>query len=54
MLLELAYAPRPLPEALDRLDTELDAASLTPEGLPEPWPQRLRNLLSPDPEARTW
>ncbi|MCB9712528.1 MAG: serine/threonine protein kinase [Myxococcales bacterium] len=54
VLLELAYAPRPLPEALDRLDTELDAASLTPEGLPEPWPQRLRNLLSPDPEARTW
>ncbi|MEX1367828.1 MAG: serine/threonine-protein kinase [Nannocystaceae bacterium] len=54
VLLELAFAPRPLPDALDRLDTELDPGSLATDTLSGPWPGILRNLLSPDPEARSW
>ncbi|MEM7158234.1 MAG: serine/threonine-protein kinase [Myxococcota bacterium] len=54
VLLELALAPRPLPEALDRIDVEIDARSFVPEDLPDPWPQTLTKLLDPDPEARAW
>ena len=54
VLLELSFAPEPLPEQLDRIDAELDARALVPEDLPEPWPQRLQGLLSPQPEARGW
>jgi len=54
VLLELASAPSPLPPLFDRLDDSLDARDLVPEDLPPPWPERLRRLLSPDPEQRTW
>ncbi len=54
VLLELAFAPRPLPDALDRIDADLDARSLVPDTVPEPWLQTLTKLLSPDPDARTW
>jgi len=54
VLLELAFAPSPLPDQLDRLDTELDARALVPDTLPDPWPDVLRRLLGPEPEARTW
>ncbi len=54
VLLELAFAPHPLPEPLDRIDADLDARALVPDTLPDPWPQILRSLLSPEPEARSW
>lgn len=54
VLLELAFAPQPLPEALDRIDADLDARALVPDSLPGPWRHTLRSLLSPDPEARSW
>lgn len=54
VLLELACAPSALPEALDRLDTQLDPRSLIPTALPDPWPTTLHQLLSEDPEDRTW
>jgi tRNA A-37 threonylcarbamoyl transferase component Bud32 len=54
VLLELALAPQPLPEALDRLDADLDARALVPDSLPGPWRHTLRSLLSPDPKARSW
>ncbi len=54
VMLELASAPRPLPDQLDRLDAELDTRALVPEALPGRWSQTLRQLLSPEPEARTW
>jgi hypothetical protein len=54
VLLELAFAPQPLPDALDRLDAELDARSLVPATLPPAWRNTLHSLLSPRPEARSW
>jgi tRNA A-37 threonylcarbamoyl transferase component Bud32 len=54
VLLELAFAPLPLPEPLDRLDADFDARTLVPDSLPHPWPDILRSLLSPQPEARAW
>jgi tRNA A-37 threonylcarbamoyl transferase component Bud32 len=54
VLLELAFAPQPLPDQLDRLDADLDARALVPDTLPAPWPQTLRSLVSPQPEARSW
>lgn len=54
VLLELAFAPSPLPEALDRIDANFDARAIVPDTLPAPWPQTLRSLLSPEPEARSW
>ncbi len=54
VLLELAFTPQPLPEALDRLDADLDARTLVPDSLPAPWRHTLRSLLSPEPEARSW
>jgi serine/threonine protein kinase len=54
VLLELAFAPQPLPEALDRIDADLDARTLVPEALPTAWQATLRSLLSPHPEARSW
>jgi serine/threonine protein kinase len=54
VLLELAQAPTPLGEAFDRIDAEFDPSSLVPDELPGEWTQRLRRLLAPDPEARTW
>lgn len=53
VLLELAFAPQPLPDALDRIDA-LDARTLVPDSLPAAWQDTLRSLLSPDPEARSW
>ena len=54
VLLELAFAPQPLPDALDRIDADLDACTLVPDSLPVAWQATLRSLLSPDPEARSW
>jgi tRNA A-37 threonylcarbamoyl transferase component Bud32 len=54
VLLELARTPSPLPEEFDRMDGGFDAASFVPDDLPAPWTERLRALLSSDPEARTW
>ena len=54
VLLELARAPAGLPEAFDRMDVELDAASFIPDTLEPPWADTLKRLLDPDPEARTW
>jgi len=54
VLLELAFAPQPLPEPLDRIDADFDARQLVPDTLPAAWQHTLRSLLSPDPEARSW
>jgi tRNA A-37 threonylcarbamoyl transferase component Bud32 len=54
VLLELAFAPHPLPDALDRIDADLDARELVPDTLPAAWQLTLRSLLSPKPEARSW
>ncbi|MCX4242323.1 serine/threonine-protein kinase [Paraliomyxa miuraensis] len=54
VLLELAQSPMPLPDALDRIDADLDARALVPDTLPAPWPTTLRALLSPHPEERQW
>lgn len=54
VLLELAFAPQPLPEPLDRIDADFDARQLVPDTLPVAWQHTLRSLLSPDPEARSW
>ena len=54
VLLELSCAPAPLPQIFDRLDATLDVRDLVPGGLPEAWRDRLRRLLSPDPQGRTW
>jgi serine/threonine protein kinase len=53
VLLELAMTPTPLPDAFDRIDGEFDARAFVPDDLPEPWGDRLRARLDPDPEART-
>jgi serine/threonine protein kinase len=53
VLLELAITPTPLPDAFDRIDGEFDARTFVPEDLPEPWGERLRARLDPDPEGRT-
>jgi serine/threonine protein kinase len=54
LLLELALAPEPLPEAFDRIDHTLDASALVPDDLPGGWTPTIRSLLSLDPEARNW
>jgi serine/threonine protein kinase len=54
VLLELALAPAALPRDFDRIDVALDVTGHVPEDLPHGWTPRLRSLLSPDPEARTW
>lgn len=54
VLLELACAPAPLPAIFDRLDATLDVRDRVPESLPEGWGDRLRRLLSVDPQERTW
>lgn len=52
VLLELALGS--LPPAFDHVDGSFDAPALVPEDLPDDWTPRLRALLQPDPEARTW
>lgn len=54
VLLELALAPSGLSEAFDRLDGPGDPAPWIPEDLPMAWNERLKRLLSHDPEDRTW
>jgi tRNA A-37 threonylcarbamoyl transferase component Bud32 len=54
VLLEIARAPAPLPEAFDRLDADFDATRYVPEDLPAPWNRTIRSLLSSDPDARRW
>ncbi len=52
VLLELALGS--LPDAFDHVDGSFDAPSFVPDDLPQGWTERLRTLLHPDPEARTW
>jgi hypothetical protein len=52
VLLELALTPTPLPDAFDRIDGDFDARAFVPEDLPEPWGERLRARLHPDPQER--
>ncbi|MCA9695331.1 MAG: protein kinase, partial [Myxococcales bacterium] len=52
VLLELALAPRPLPDVFDRLDAQLNAAAHVPDGLADGWSDRLRQMLSARPDAR--
>lgn len=54
VLLELALAPSPLPEAFDRLDGPGDPDPWIPRDLPELWRARFLRLLSPSSEDRTW
>ncbi len=52
VLLELALGS--LPEAFDQIDGSFDAPGFVPEDLPAGWSTKLRALLHPDPESRTW
>ncbi len=52
VLLELALGS--LPDAFDHVDGSFDAREFVPEDLPEGWSERLRSLLAPEPDARTW
>ncbi len=57
VLLELAIAPKALPDELDRIDGRLDPRSLVAELVPESlsaWLPTLENLLASDPESRRW
>jgi tRNA A-37 threonylcarbamoyl transferase component Bud32 len=52
VLLELALTPTPLPEGFDRIDSDFDARVFVPDDVPEPWGDRLRARLHPDPQER--
>ena len=54
VLLELALFPAPLPAEFDHVGGEFAAGDLVPDGLPDRWSDRLRELLSADPAARTF
>ena len=54
VLLEVARAPAPLPEAFDRIDASFETASFVPSDLDEPWRSTLQRLLSSDPDDRRW
>jgi tRNA A-37 threonylcarbamoyl transferase component Bud32 len=57
VLLELAIAPHPLPDALDRIDATYDLRPELPELLPNEllaWQPLLEQLLTPLPEQRSW
>lgn len=52
VLLELALGS--LPDPFDQVDGTFDATAFVPDELPEGWSARLRTLLAPDPEERSW
>ncbi|MBK6916547.1 MAG: serine/threonine protein kinase [Deltaproteobacteria bacterium] len=54
VLLEMLLYPAALPDALDRIDDDLDATALIPDDAPSATRNMLSSLLAGDPDARTW
>ena len=52
--LEMLLYPAALPDALDRIDDDLDATALIPDDAPSATRNMLSSLLAGDPDARTW